>query len=207
MRYLFSNPALNKSWFSALSMKLFWFSVLWGYTKTPLLWNTPDPAHPLLLSSPLQHSCPTAWPCQAFRWFRCKQICPPSTAVSTNTKQRNSRAKLLCYQWDLPSSIIFLCHLLGKEGGNSCAVASRLIPPYPHCFTVTEMCLLQKYVILTCANHWVTSFIIDHLLSVNRSAAADAFWFALNWVVTVVLLYLGWCWTVVCQLWVSMMPW
>lgn len=66
-------------------------------------------------------------------------------------------------------------HLLGKEGGNSCPVASRLIPPYPHRFTVTEMCLLQKYVILTCANHWVTSFIIDHLLSVNWSVAADAF--------------------------------
>lgn len=42
----------------------------------------------------------TAQPGHASCWFRCEWICSPSIPVSTNMKQHNSRAKLLCYQRD-----------------------------------------------------------------------------------------------------------
>lgn len=63
---------------------------------------------PTMSSSPFQHSCPTAQPCHAPRWFRCERIYPPSIAVSTNTKQHNSRAKTALLPVGSPSSIILL---------------------------------------------------------------------------------------------------
>lgn len=101
----------------------------------------------------------------------CASCCPLSITVSTNTPGQN------CFATSRISKQHHLAvtHLLGKEDGNSCAVASRLIPPSLRCFTVTEILLLKKYFILTYANHCLTSFIIDCLLSENQSAAADAF--------------------------------